>query len=115
MPDNTASPEPQVTHVPERTRYEIAADGATAGFTAYVEDGARRIFHHTEIAERFAGRGLAGELVAAALTDTRAAGLRVVPLCPFVAAYVQKDHDYDDILDPVTPEAEETVRAALGV
>jgi predicted GNAT family acetyltransferase len=107
-----AGTDPDVTHVPERRRYEIATGGERAGFVAYVQDGDHRIFHHTEIEERFAGRGLASKLVAAALTDTRADGRRVVAVCPFVARYVGRHHDFDDILDPVSPAALAAVSAA---
>ncbi|KZS84517.1 GNAT family N-acetyltransferase [Mycobacterium persicum] len=106
--------EPTVTNVTENKRYEISADGVRAGLTAYVDTadtGGQRIFYHTEVDDRFAGRGLANRLIAAALADTRAAGKRIVAICPFVAAYVDKHDDYDDILDPITPQAHAAVRA----
>ncbi|MEB3069924.1 GNAT family N-acetyltransferase [[Mycobacterium] vasticus] len=108
--------EPSVTNAADgpRKAYEIHLDGARAGLTAYVDAGAQRIFFHTEIGEEYGGRGLAGTLIAAALAETRAAGKRIVAICPFVAAYVEKHHDFDDILDPVTPEAKAAVRAALA-
>jgi len=103
-----------VTHARGAHRYEVEVDGETAGFTRYVDAGAHRIFFHTEIDDRFAGRGLASTLVSRALEDTRAAGLRIVPVCPYVARYVKKHHDVDDLLDPVTPEALAAVREARG-
>lgn len=92
--------------------YEISVDGEHAGLTAYLDQGDQRIFFHTEIDERFAGQGLASKLISAALTSTRAAGKRIVPICPFVAGYVQKHHDFDDLVDPVTPDALAAVQAA---
>ena len=65
------------------------------------------------VEERFAGRGLAGQLVSAALADTRAVGKRIVPVCPYVAKYVKSHHDFDDIVDRVTPQALAAVRAAM--
>lgn len=96
------------------SRYVISVDGVQAGLTAYVDHGDQRIFYHTEIGAEFGGRGLASRLIPAALTDTRDQGRRVVPVCPFVAAYVQKHHDFDDILDPVTPEIMKVLDAALN-
>jgi predicted GNAT family acetyltransferase len=98
--------EPTVTNVTDRQpqQYEISVDGAPAGLAAYVDTGTQRIFYHTKIDDEFGGRGLGGKLVAAALDDTRAAGKRVVPVCSFVAAYVDKHDQYRDIVDPVTPE-----------
>ncbi|WP_036461033.1 GNAT family N-acetyltransferase [Mycobacterium sp. 141] len=101
-----------VRNILERHQYEITVDGEHAGLEAYVDAGDQRVFYHTEIDDRFSGRGLAGELVSAALTDARAAGKRIVAVCPYVVKYVKQHHDFDDILDPVTPEAMAAVEAA---
>lgn len=104
---------PEVTHASASSRYEIRVDGALAGFTAYVDRGEQRIFFHTEIGDEFGGRGLAGVLIARALADSRARGRRIVPVCPYVARWVQKHHDVDDVLDPVTPAAFAVVRGLV--
>lgn len=106
--------EPTVINAGELKRYEISADGVYAGLASYVDTRSQRIFYHTEIDDKFAGRGLASTLIAFALDDTRAAGIRIVAICPFVAAYVDKHEDYDDILDPITPQAHAVVRAELA-
>ena len=100
-----------VHHAVESHRYEISVGGHRAGFAAYVDTNGQRIFYHTEVDHEFSGRGLGAVLVSAALTDTRSTGKRVVPVCPYVANYVKVDHDFDDILDPVTPAAMQAVRA----
>jgi predicted GNAT family acetyltransferase len=102
----------EVRNIPEAHRYEITVDGEHVGLEAYVDAGDQRIFYHTEIDEKFGGRGLAGELVSAALTDARAAGKRIVPVCPYVVKYVKQHHDFDDILDPATPDVLAAVEAA---
>lgn len=94
----------------ESQRYEITIDGDSAGFAAYVDTNGQRIFYHTEVDQKFSGRGLGAVLVTAALMDTRSTGKRVVPVCAYVANYVKVDHDFDDILDPVTPAATQAVR-----
>lgn len=104
------SSEVDVARAAGRDRYEITLDGQQAGFTAYVDRDGRRIFHHTEIGEDFGGRGLAGKLVGHALADTREAGLRIVPVCPFVKKYLERHDEFDDIVDNVTPEALAAVR-----
>lgn len=105
---------PAVSLAPEHQRYEIAVDGGLAGFTAYVDHGEQRIFYHTEIGDEFSGRGLAGTLVARALADTRTAGRRIVPVCPYVARWVKEHHDVDDVVDPITPAAVAAVRERVG-
>jgi uncharacterized protein len=84
-------------------KYTIAVDGETVGLAAVADRGEQRVFYHTEVEERFGGRGLATILVAEALEATRADGKRVVPVCPMVAAFIKKHSEFADITDPVTP------------
>lgn len=102
---------PTVADAPQRRRYEITLDGELAGFADYVDEGAQRIFHHTELEDRFAGQGLASALLAEALADTRSQGKRIVPVCSFVVKYVSRHPEFDDITDPSTPALVEAVRA----
>jgi predicted GNAT family acetyltransferase len=95
---------PVVQRVDARHRYTVEVDGKAAGFTAYRDRDDRRVFFHTEIDDAFAGQGLAAILVREALDDVRAAGKRIVPVCPYVAKFLKKTDDYADITDPVTPE-----------
>jgi uncharacterized protein len=85
-------------------KYTIAVDGETVGLAAVADRDNQRVFYHTEVEERFGGRGLATILVAAALEATRAEGKRVVPLCPMVAAYIKKHPEFSDITDKATPD-----------
>lgn len=86
-------------------RYDITVDGEPAGFTEFVDRGGQRIFPHTELDDRFSGRGLSSILVREALADSRAAGQRVVPVCPLVAHYTRKHADeVGDIVDEATQE-----------
>lgn len=86
-----------------RHRYTITVAGQVAGFTRFFDHDGQRVFFHTEIGEEYGGQGLGSTLVAGALDHVRAAGLRVVPICPFVKRYVERHHRYEDLVDPVTP------------
>lgn len=85
-------------------RYEILVDGRRAGVTAYRDRGAQRVFFHTEVDDAFAGQGLGAELVQGALSDVRASGKRIVPVCPYVAKFLKRHEEFADITDPVTPD-----------
>jgi predicted GNAT family acetyltransferase len=87
----------------EDGKYAIAVDGETVGLAAVADRGEQRVFYHTEVDERFGGRGLANILVQQALEATRADGKRVVATCPMVAAFIKKHPEFTDITDPVTP------------
>ncbi|MER7541060.1 GNAT family N-acetyltransferase [Streptomyces sp. NPDC097704] len=95
---------PVVRRVDARHRYEILVEGERAGLTAYRDRDDRRVFFHTEVDEAYAGRGLASILIEQALTDVRASGMRIVPVCPYVAKFLKKHDEFADITDPVTPE-----------
>ncbi|MGV9314567.1 GNAT family N-acetyltransferase [Streptomyces sp. NPDC003691] len=95
---------PVVRHADTRHRYEILVDGDRAGLTAYRDRDDQRVFFHTEIDDAYGGRGLAATLVEQALTDVRATGMRIVPVCPYVAKFLTKHREFADITDPVTPD-----------
>jgi uncharacterized protein len=85
-------------------KYTIAVEGETVGLAAVADRGNQRVFYHTEVEERFGGRGLASILVGEGLEATRADGKRVVATCPMVAAFIKKHPEFGDITDPVTPD-----------
>lgn len=84
-------------------RFEISLDGAPAGVARFVDTDGRRVFFHTEVDEAHAGKGLGGTLVQDALEATRAEGLRVVAVCPFVRKYVHRHEEWKDLVDAATP------------
>jgi uncharacterized protein len=80
----------EIHHAPAESRYEITVDGELAGFAQYRDEDGKRVFPHTEIEPRFEGNGYGTQVVEKALEDTRAAGLEIVPLCPFVRDHIEK-------------------------
>jgi predicted GNAT family acetyltransferase len=95
----------EIRHDEARHRYELVLADEVIGLSKYRENGEQRVFLHTEVDPEYQGHGLATQLIVWALDDTRAAGKRIVAICPMITAYVAKHHEYDDILDPrdVTP------------
>lgn len=82
-----------------KDRYEIRLDGERVGVSTFRDLGNRRIFQHTEVDPGYTGQGLASELIHWALDDVRSSGMHVVAQCPMVAAYLEKHHEWDDIVD----------------
>ncbi|MFD7561434.1 GNAT family N-acetyltransferase [Streptomyces sp. NPDC059533] len=113
MSDQT-TPAPVVSRVDARHRYEILVGEDRAGLTAYRDRDGRRVFFHTEIDDAHAGQGLAAVLVEQALADVRASGMRIVPVCPYVAKFLTKHTEFADITDPVTPEILTWLDGVLG-
>ena len=87
------------SHNSDQHRYEARVDGELAGFIQYRESVGLVNLFHTEVDDRFEGRGLGSRLAAGALDAARAAGDPVVPLCPFIASYIERHPEYDDVVD----------------
>jgi uncharacterized protein len=89
----------------EELRYEALADGKLVGGIRYRKEPGVVVLVHTEVAPSAEGQHIGSSLVEAALDDIRARGLRVVPFCPFVAAYIRRHPQYADLVtaDPATP------------
>jgi predicted GNAT family acetyltransferase len=86
-----------VVDVPEESRYELRVGGQTVGLAAYRMRGDDRIvFLHTEVDDALEGRGLGSTLAGAALADAQRRGFTIVPLCPFIARYIQRHPEYED-------------------
>lgn len=87
-----------VADAPERSRFEVSVDGELAGFLVYRSRKGVLALVHTEVEDRFEGRGLGGRLARFALDQARAEGLAVVPFCPFVNAWMKRHPEYVDLV-----------------
>ncbi len=85
-------------------RYEAHLDAELAGFIDYKIRGARIALIHTETLPGHQGRGVAEQLVRFALEDARRRGLRVIPSCPYVKAYVERHPETHDIVVGMAPD-----------
>jgi predicted GNAT family acetyltransferase len=89
----------ELTRDDANKRYTGAVEGRVAVLAAFIPTGELVVFTHTETDPAFEGQGVASQLVQWALDDVRARGLRVVPLCPFVKAYIARHSDeYGDLV-----------------
>jgi hypothetical protein len=79
-------------------RYEIASDGQLAGFAEYNVLTDALLFTHTEILPAFEGQGLGSRLARHALDDVRAQGKHAIPVCQFIAAFIRKHPEYQDLV-----------------
>jgi predicted GNAT family acetyltransferase len=87
-----------VTNNVDEDRYEIWADGVLAGFTTYRRSPGSVAFLHTEIDQRFERQGLAHQLIAGALDDSRRRELAVLPFCPFVREFIARNPSYAQLV-----------------
>ena len=91
--------EAKVVDVPEKNRYELRLGDRLIGLAAYHRRRDGRIaFTHTEVDEACEGRGFGSMLAAAALEDARNQGLEIAPLCPFIAHYIKRHPEYEELV-----------------
>jgi hypothetical protein len=78
-------------------RFELDVEGEVA-LASYRRTGDRLIIFHTEVPIGLRGRGIGSRLVRAVLDQARGRGLKVVPQCSFVAAFVGRHPEYKDLV-----------------
>ncbi|GAA5515009.1 hypothetical protein Dcar01_03773 [Deinococcus carri] len=103
----TQDPAITVQDNPQAGRFE-ARVGEHLAIAAYRRVGDALMFTHTEVPEALEGQGVGSRLVHDALAEVRARGLQVIPMCPFVAAYIRRHPEDQDLVQP-------QYRARLGL
>lgn len=98
---------PQVTLDEAARRFEVRLGGETA-FAEYNLLHDAIVLPHTVVPKAFEGRGVGGALAQAALTYARDHGLKVKPVCDFMAGYIKKHPQWQELVH-------ESFRAKLGL
>jgi uncharacterized protein len=86
MPDDA-----RVTRNAEQSRYELYVGDELAGFAEYHDSGNRVVFTHSVVDDAFSGRGLGKVLAGGALDDAVEREKVIVPVCRFIASYLDKN------------------------
>jgi predicted GNAT family acetyltransferase len=88
---------PRIEHNPARQCFQTTIAGRLAILT-YQKTGEKMVIDHTQVPPEFRGQGIASALAHAALDYAAQNQLRVVPLCSFVAALIQRHPQYQRLL-----------------
>ena len=91
----------RIADAPDRERYQVLLGGEIVGFAAYRARPGLIAFIHTEVADKVQGRGIGDRLIRFALEDARARRLAVLPFCPFVKAFMERNREFVELV----PEA----------
>jgi predicted GNAT family acetyltransferase len=81
------------------SRLEIQL-GEQVAFAEYRLEANTITFTHTRVPEALRGRGTGTHLIEAGLSLARERNLKVVPQCPFFAAYMRAHPETEDLLGP---------------
>jgi uncharacterized protein len=89
----------KVTDIPEKERFEGRDDnGELLGFVTYQLTGNIIVYTHTEVLPQYEGKGVASTLAKHVMDDARSHSRHVVPLCPYLSSWLERHHDWDDII-----------------
>jgi uncharacterized protein len=81
-------------------RYVLREPGGAEAEMTFTRIGERRIIiDHTEVPDAFRGQGAGLRLVTRAVEDARAAGKKIIPLCPFANAQFRRHPEWTDVLE----------------
>ena len=89
----------EITRHDERHRYDLTVDGRRAAVSQYRLEPGVIVFTHTIVRPEFEGKGLGSRLARFVLDDAVARGERIVPECPFIAAYLRRHSEYEASVD----------------
>lgn len=89
-----------VIHYSDKNRFVAEEEAREAGYLEYEReaDGAIFVASHVVTSEEFRGRGIAGEVTAAAFEHARRHHIKVRPVCPYVVQWVEKHPEVRDLL-----------------
>jgi hypothetical protein len=90
---------------PEKHRFEVDLGDGSLAIAAYNLLHGKIVFTHTEVPPAHEGQGVGSALIRFALASARERGLQVIPICPFFAAYIKKQAEEQDLLDPAYRKA----------
>jgi len=85
-----------VEHRPELSRFQATVEGQLSVAGYRLSNGVMHMTH-TAVPPALQGRGIAAAMVQAALEHARSRGLRVDPLCSYVAHYMQRHPETQDL------------------
>ena len=88
---------PNVRDNKAQHRFEMDAGGEMAVANYRLAPGVIT-FTHTEVPAALWGQGIGSRLVRGALEAARADGLKVVPRCSFISAYLRKNPEFNDLV-----------------
>jgi predicted GNAT family acetyltransferase len=87
----------EVQHNTEKKQFQLDLGGQLA-YSQYMQVGEKMIFTHTEVPIGFEGQGIASQIARVALDFARENHLRVIPICPYIAGFIQKHPEYKALL-----------------
>lgn len=89
----------ELIHDRESRRFRLPLEGGGEAVIRYAEAAAGTLdLRHTIVPQGHQGEGVGARLVEQTLKHVRGEGMRIVPTCRFVAAYLKRHPEYQDLV-----------------
>lgn len=98
--------DPAITLNTERQQFELLIDGKRSLVAFLKPDDHTLALTHTEVDPALEGQGVGSNLVKQVLAYAEQHGQKIVPLCPFVAAYIKRHPDWQRVVSTEYDEAD---------
>jgi uncharacterized protein len=86
----------EIIHNEAENRFETWIDNQLSKLD-YLQDGNIMVMTHVDVYPEHRGQGIAGKLTQVALEYAKEKSFRVIPMCPYVAAYIRRNPRYGDL------------------
>jgi predicted GNAT family acetyltransferase len=86
-----------IVHDTHAHQFSVAVEGHR-GVIDYTLRNGVMLITHTEVPPAIGGRGIAAELMRAALDTARREGWKVLPACSYAAAFIRRHPEFSDLL-----------------
>ena len=87
----------ELTDNKSQEQFEMVTDGILSRIE-YKIMGNKIFLTHTEVPHELEGKGVGSKIVKAALEEVESRGLKLIPLCPFVASYIKRHPEWESLL-----------------
>ena len=86
----------EIIHNEAENRFETWIDNQLSKLD-YMQDGNIMVMTHVGVYPEHRGQGIAGKLTQVALEYAKEKSFRVIPMCPYVGAYIRRNPQYGDL------------------
>lgn len=95
----------QLSDNPDAHRFELHVGGELAAYAEYSLVKTGMLFSHTEVLPAFEGRGIGTAIARYGMDEVRRRSLLAIPVCPFIASFLRKNPEYQDLVSPESRRA----------
>ena len=87
----------EVKNNEEKQQFAADFNGKKAFINYKKQDGILNLTH-TEVPPEFEGKGVGTRLVKQTLEQIKAEGTKIIPSCPFIANYIDRNPEYKSLI-----------------